>query len=190
MKYILVLDFDRTITDYDDKLTKTRADKIAKTIYKLLKNHPMKLVLLSLANKAHIMFTVKESNSKLLEAMLDNTLLITEENRTIFQKLNPFRQEKQMDKKNTILQVMKQPKFVEDEDAIRAYKKTNSLKRLSKFNKIPPQNFFFLDDNLYNIKFAKHYGFTSYRVANEIPKRDIISFLDKINHDLSSSSKK
>lgn len=191
-EHLLVLDFDRTITDWDDQLSKTRADKIAKILKRILKKYPVKLVLLSWANRSHILYVVAQSKSVSLMKLIKDNLMLTEENQNIlykfFKNMNPFHRKTQRQKTNIILQVMKDPKYTNDQSCLRASKKTVSLKWLSSTHQIPPENIFFLDDNWHNVRFAKHFGFVSYRVLNEKSSKTIFDFLDKVEQKLEDLS--
>lgn len=184
MKYLLVLDFDNTITDWDDSLKKQRADKIARFLLDLVRRFNIDLILLSIANKAHIFSTVQHSNSYLLMEIIENIPLITEETRSIEPKLNFKREESTKNKNQMIMTILNDKSYTNNPEAIRAYKKTNSLQRLSRFHQIHPNSIYFLDDNPINILFAKFFGFNSHQVFNDSAKQNIFSLLKKIEKQL------
>ena len=174
MKRLLIIDFDNTITDWNDRLGKKRADEIADKILFFKHRHHMEPMILSVANRAHIFGTIQESGSKKLFHLMEMIPMITEEYRGLFQKLVPFRGETKSDKDRVIMNVLNDKKFLNNQECIRAYKKVNSLCRISRIYNIKPSNMFFLDDNFFNIKFAKHFGFRSFLVDNK--KKDFTIF--------------
>lgn len=187
MKNLLVLDFDNTITDVDDSLSKKRADQIAKLLVDILSTTDTELILLSVANKAHIRSMVKKSKSFLLNFLIQNILLITEEDRGLVQKFDPLRNESEKKKNSMVMKVLNNPKFLNNQECSRAYKKTNSLLRLAKFHHLPKSKIFFLDDNIFNIKFAHHYGFTTFLIRNDHPTRNILQTLQSLQSFLLDS---
>lgn len=174
MKRLLIIDFDNTITDWNDRLGKKRADAIATKILFLKHRYHMEPMILSVANRAHIFGTIQDSGSKKLFHLMEMIPMITEEYRGLFQKLIPFRGETKADKDRVIMSVLKDKKFLNNQDCIRAYKKVNSLCRISRVYHIKPSDMFFLDDNWFNIKFATHFGFRALLVDNK--KEDFTIF--------------
>lgn len=179
-KYLLVLDFDNTITDWDGSLGLKRGDKIAHLLLEFVRRFNIDPILLSIANKAHILSTVEQSQSKLLMEIIENIPLITEEFISSIPKLNRNREESVKKKNKMIMEVFGDPDLLNHPDAIRAYKKTNSLQRIAKLHNLSPKHIFFLDDNPYNILFAKSYGFNAHQVFNRSKQQNIFSLLEKI----------
>lgn len=182
MKSLLVLDFDNTITDWDGSLKKERADWIAKRLWKLQKKYKVGIVILSIANRAHILYKVRKSKSKLLQDLFNQLLLITEERHDFLNRLNAQRNENQRAKNRMLIKIFKDPHVVNMENLnhILAYKKTNSLKNLSYDFMLPPNKIYFLDDNPDNIKFASHFKFNTFLVNNYFSQHSLYSYLEEI----------
>lgn len=166
---LLVLDWDETITSMMG-LSQERSDTIAIKL-KMLKPYCI-LIILSLATRAWIDSNIEKSQSKLLNQVLKNVIMITEDerhpkdNNRIWPLINKERGESQRDMAAMILAVTRDPKNRTDEACIYAYKKTNSLIRLSNEYKIPHDQIYFLDNNKENIEFALANGFQAFLVNN------------------------
>lgn len=165
-KKLLVIDFDQTITGWDDNLSKSRADRLAKQLRIMRDKFNMDIVILTMANKAHIFKTIVESKSADLVELMKNVRLITVENRRMIFQIDRSRNQS-MNKKNKMVEAVTNSKLYNDNpDYIRAYKKTNELMGLCKEYHLEPHDVLFLDDNHYNIHFASFYGFRTFLVDN------------------------
>lgn len=188
-KKFLVLDFDQTITSWKDALTKSSADKLAKILNDLMEKHNVHVIVLSMANKAHILTTVHLSKSKPLLRIFSQIPLVTVENRRKIFEIDRSFGESVKTKNEMIEKVMGKKNILnQDPDCIRAYKKTNYLLRLSREENVPRHDIYFLDDNHYNIHFASHYNFNTYQVVNKpnTKRFQIMEYLRRIQKQLRS----
>lgn len=191
-KRLLVIDFDQTVTGWDDNLSKARADKLAKQLNLLHDRYNMDLVILTMANKSHVFNTIVESKSGGLVELMKIIQLISVENRRMIFQIDRSRNQSTR-KKNDMVQAVTNSKLYNDNpDYIRAYKKTNELMNLCKQYDLPPQDVFFLDDNHYNIHFASFYGFRTFLVDNHPNSKrfELLNQLKSIEKMLSRSREK
>ena len=173
-RYLLALDFDLTIT-VNDRLNKTRADRLAKRIRKMKQSYPVEIFILSVANFSHILYTVMISGSSMLLKELAEMPVITNETDHLIQ-IDPSWHEDKKGRK-AMIQKITHGHDENDYNKITAYKKTNYLLHKSKEENIPHSHIFFLDDNHYNIAFARYYGFQTWLVNNEKKKEDLFQRL-------------
>lgn len=178
-RYLLALDFDLTIT-VKDRLNKTRADRIARKIRKLKRLYPIEIFILSVANFSHILYTVMTSGStKLLKELAEMNVITNETDHLI--KIDPKWHEDKKSRK-AMIEKITHGHDENDYNKIIAYKKTNYLLHKSKEEGIPHSHIFFLDDNQYNIAFARYYGFHTFIVNNQIRSADLLERLKLVEN--------
>jgi FMN phosphatase YigB (HAD superfamily) len=184
MKTLVVLDFDGCITDTHDRLTRSRADNIARMMNKY-RDLDTEFIILTMANHAHVMKTVKDSHSTHLYEIFSHLEIISIENRKYLTEMDLTRKES-IQKRNkmvhTIIPGNMDPLIMNDDQLTHAYKKSNSLLHLAHTHHISHDNIFFLDDNLFNIKFAVEHGFRAFYVYNHktIKTLNLLHLLEKI----------
>lgn len=184
MKTLIVLDFDGCITDTNDRLTRARADKIAHLMSRFT-DLDVEFIILTMANYAHVMKTVKDSRSTHLHKIFSDIEIISVENRKYLTKMDLSRKES-IQKRNkmihTIISVDKDSLIMNDDQLTHAYKKSNSLLRLARTHHVSHDNIFFLDDNLFNVKFAVEHGFRAFYVYNHktLKTLNLLHLLEKI----------
>lgn len=165
-KVVIVLDFDQTITDWNNTLTKSRADMLAKVLLHLIKKYKVKIYILTLANKAHVYGTVFFSKSELLSKLIVTIPIISIEKRKYIYMIDKSLLESTKEKNKMIYEITSSQQYKNLPEYIGAYKKTNNLFNISKKEQVTPTNIFFLDDNVYNIQFAQYYNFRTYIINN------------------------
>ena len=174
-RFILALDFDETLTNQDQTITKTWGDRLAKAIQRLQRKCPsLDVCILSAATTDHIRHVVAVSGSNELVAVLRSLVIIANLSKNMFYIQtghNPF---------------IEQLILLNLEWMI-AYKKTNYLIRKSTETGIPYSHIFLLDDNRHNIRFAKYYGFQTMRVNNQHPTTNIFTCLTQVGKKVSGS---
>lgn len=189
MKFLLAIDFDATITIYDD-IPKKWGDRLARRIQYLKNTFPMlEICILSAANKTHILYTTYMSGSKALLDMIMGIDMSTNESASIAH-INHKWKESSILRKKMIETVTRIP-FVRDNiEFIIAYKKTNYLIHRSKKLKIPHDHVFLLDDNLNNIYFASHYGFNALSTNNHDKEHNLFARLNEVEKFIMSKLSK
>lgn len=180
MQFLLVLDFDMVITDWDASLTRKRADRIAEKLLEIMNVGNTQILILSMANMFHIMETVRRSGSELLmgiigvvkKIVIDDIRYLTEmDARKGESKKGMHEMVREIMSRSMSILSLESPLSLEEKDEkIRvtvAYKKTHALQRLSISSGVPVLNIFFLDDQELNVRFAKHYGFHAIQIRSE-----------------------
>lgn len=180
-KYVLVLDFDDTVT-FKDHISKSWGDRLAGKLRHIQKTYPIEIYLLSMANISHIIHTLLLSGSVDLLVFFLNVSMIANE-LTDIQKINYNWGEKMKSRKEMIKKVTHTQDFHNIKHII-AYKKVNYMINHSKLENVPHSHVFFLDDNPDNIHFASYYGFNAFKVDNSKPKTTIFDRLDQIDKQL------
>jgi hypothetical protein len=165
---LVVLDFDKTITNWDGTLKKRRADLLAKHLQGMWKKYSLKtIVILSMATKAHILQVVMESRSTSFLELVQKCRFITIENRSMVIEMDRGYSQSHTKKKNMIDVITNRSADTNSMHHIIAYKKANALILVSKYYKVQPHNIFYLDDNEINVLFAGYFGFRSFLVNNK-----------------------
>lgn len=178
-RYLLALDFDLTIT-VKDRLNKSRATRLARTLRRLKQRYDLDVFILSVANFSHILYTVMNSKStELLKELAEMTVITNETDHLI--QIDPRWHEDKKGRK-AMIQKITHGHDENDYNKIIAYKKTNYLLYKSKEEKVPHSHIFFLDDNQYNIAFARYYGFQTFMVNNQIRSEDLFERLKLVEN--------
>ena len=170
-KRLLVIDWDETISNHQMNLCQETANRLA-TKLKMLKRY-CTIVIVSLATKSWIKANIESSQSTLLKHVLKDVLIITEDSRhphdqnRIWPLINKERGESKRAMDAMILSVTKDENNLIEDTYRYAYKKTNSLIRLSAEYGVPHDEVYFLDNNKENIDFARASGFHAFLVNND-----------------------
>ena len=179
----LCLDWDLVITNWDETLSKKRADEIAARLLKL-KSMGFKIYVVSLANQAHIKKMTIESKSEAFQEIFlaEDVIKLSIDDRRHLVQMNHKRGESLPAMRKMIASVMGATSLETSllPDWIYGYKKSHALEDVRNRMKIPPSDIVFLDDNIYNVLFARHMGFRGYLINNhpDISYLNLLSLLD------------
>lgn len=185
MRTLVVLDFDGCVTCADDTLTLSRAEKLASMIDKF-SDLKTRFIILTMANTAHVFDTVRRSRSARLLKIFESIDIISIDDRRFLNRMDKTRGETPGEKNRMISEIMTRNDHtsfrVNDDELVYAYKKSRSLMNLARLYSVENDNIYFLDDNLFNIKFAVENGFRAFLVHNKKrpTKTNTLYLLEKI----------
>ena len=178
---VLCIDWDLVVTDWDGTLSKERANEIAKRLV-LFQKLGFKIYVVSLANVAHIENMTEKSGSETFIKILNQVEKKTIEKREYLLQIDQSLGESITAMRRMIRHVMRlrdtSTPFLPE--WIYGYKKSNVMKKIIKDLKLQPRDLIFLDDNVFNVLFARHNGFRGYLINNhpDITYLNLLSVMD------------
>ena len=163
---MVFIDWDGTMTDHEQKLSKERADRLAVKI-KMMKRHCI-VKILTLATSGWVQTSTEESGSKELVRVLKDVEVIAEDIRhPQDQNRLVLNRERAESASRVKLMAKKIRRPLGQDQALFAYKKTNTLLRMSKEYQMDPRHMYLLDDSEDNVEFAILHDFQAFLVNND-----------------------